>query len=529
MCLEDTTSETCRRDAVPTLLSSILTRKLSPPAEGSVIAGRYRVKTRIGAGGFGAVYEATQLSVQRVVAIKVLHGQLLLTREDVARFYREATATTRIRSPHVVQLLDFGADETTGTPYIAMELVGGSTLRRVMWAEGPLPAARAVEILRQVAKALMAAQLQGIVHRDLKPANVMLSRTVDGEDFAKVMDFGLAKLAPKPGDELQGLTNPGALLGTPAAMAPEQISGGSVDARTDLYALGCMLFEMLTGRPMFKAPDNIGLLSAHLTAPPPELPDDLEVPPEVVDLYARLVQKDPANRPESAAAVVGVLGPITGRFGSHPTPPELDPLASLVLEEHWTTQPISEHRTRTPARAGGGGGREGHAPSSGADEQPVGFALKAVVSSKHIGVALFLAVLVAAAWRWWPVLYTDLPAPEVVPRAAAQPPSEAATAHLPVEARAMEPGVAHARRALALSAPPVVTAPPVDRYSHLPPRATEVAMAQPRRSIAAPPAGRPVHARRATARRRGADRRPRPAPVPPKPVQKGKSDKGLWL
>ncbi len=282
------------------------------PVVGSVFSERYRIDRVLGDGGMGRVYVATQLSMNREVALKTLHQQLLSDRRYVGRFYQEAKAASQLNSPHVVRMYDFGIDEETGTPYIAMELLQGTPLDGVIEQEGTLPSHRAAGILSQVGKALMDAHQHGIVHRDLKPENIFMVRTADEEDFSKVMDFGIAKLLQTESDSK--LTATGTTLGTPLYMSPEQITGGELSFRSDLYALGCILHELLTGTPPFNAEERLPILLMHVQDEPPALPDSLPTGerchPELQELYLSLMAKQSEDRPGSTGEVVRALSRI---------------------------------------------------------------------------------------------------------------------------------------------------------------------------------------------------------------------------
>lgn len=264
--------------------------------EQRLIAGRYRVRERLGSGAFGAIYAATQEPLDRPVALKLLHRRHADDPDIARRFLREARAVSRLRNPHTVRIFDFGTDEV-GQLYLAMELIDGPTLADVIAAEAPLPPARVVRLADHIAESLAEAHHEGIVHRDLKPSNIMLDRLVGHDDFARVLDFGIARLAESDGSRL---TASDSLIGTPQYMAPEQWSGG-VGPRTDLYALGAVLYELSTGRPPFTGRTPMELMYAHTQRPPPPLPPS--VPPRLAGLIEALLAKNPDRRPADAAEV----------------------------------------------------------------------------------------------------------------------------------------------------------------------------------------------------------------------------------
>ena len=233
-------------------------------AAGDVLAGRYRLDRLLSAGGAGRVFAGTQLTIDRPVAVKLLHPHLASADVSAARFRREAQALTRVASAHVY---DFGVHQ--GAPFLIMELVDGLSLRDLVKRDGPLTVRRATRLLSHVAQALVAAADAGLTHRDLKPANVVVSQS-HGE-IAKVVDFGIA--ADARDDE--HLTREGLVLGTPSYMAPEQVVGEPVDHRTDLYALGCVLHAVLTGAAPFAQGDASGRMMAQVCREAPALPDPL--------------------------------------------------------------------------------------------------------------------------------------------------------------------------------------------------------------------------------------------------------------
>jgi eukaryotic-like serine/threonine-protein kinase len=278
---------------------------------GTVIAGRYRIESLLGMGGFGAVYEAVNLPTGRVVALKTLLPEAAQIDEMiVARFRREALATHLLDHPHIVATLDLGFE--AGQVFMAMELVRGESLRQAL-ASGPLPVRRSLVLTRQILEGVGHAHAQGLVHRDLKPENVML--TLAGQpgveyELVKLLDFGLVKLL---GDELgsERLTRTGMIFGTPAYMAPEQALGRAVDARADLYALGAMLFEMLTGRRPFEAADPLTLMRLHVSQPVPELCERVGVRPwqtrELEALVRGALEKRVEARFKSASEMMASL------------------------------------------------------------------------------------------------------------------------------------------------------------------------------------------------------------------------------
>ena len=259
---------------------------------GKVLKGQYLIKSVLGQGAMGLVFRGTQQGLDKSVAIKVMHLDGMHTKEWRDRFEREATVVSKILHPSITQVLDFGIEGNM--PFLVMEFVDGEELTDVMAREGPMPPARAVAIVRQLASALEEAHRHGIVHRDIKPQNLRLMRyTPGGQIFLKVLDFGIAKQMGEAAGKGH-LTATGAVMGTPMYMAPEQAGGHKVDVRADQYAVGIVLYELLTGTVPFTGETLTGVLVSHLTKPPPPLPR--QVPEPLQKLVMRLLAKTPGER-----------------------------------------------------------------------------------------------------------------------------------------------------------------------------------------------------------------------------------------
>jgi serine/threonine protein kinase len=272
---------------------------------GTTLSGRYLIERLIGEGGMGAVYQAEHTHMRKRLAVKVLHPEMSRLPEVVARFEREAMAAAHIDHPNVAAATDFGKLED-GSFFLVLEFVEGRSLRDVI-NEGRLELGRAMHVARQIASALGRAHALGIVHRDLKPENVMLVARDGDPDFAKVLDFGIAKVPiggligepQKTGHTGPVLTQLGMVYGTPEYMAPEQALGQVVDARADLYALGVMTFEMIVGARPYEHESKVTLLGMHVTAPIPKMSDrapDANVPHEVDAIVTRLLAKEAGGR-----------------------------------------------------------------------------------------------------------------------------------------------------------------------------------------------------------------------------------------
>jgi serine/threonine protein kinase len=271
----------------------------APVMVGREIAGRYRMLAKLGEGGMGAVFRAEQISLKRTVAVKLLRPEVLGNQLLLRRFNAEAEAVAKLNHPNTVNIYDFGQD-TDGTLFIAMEFIEGRSLRTVIQSEAPLPPRRALAIALQVAASLSDAHAHSIVHRDLKPDNVMLQDRGRERDVARVLDFGIAKLRDDNRATQMQMTQQGDMLGTPQYMAPEQIRAELIDGRTDVYSLGCLLYEMVTARLPHEAATVLALLSKHLLeqpVPPSQRRPDLGLPPALDALILAAMAKDLRARP----------------------------------------------------------------------------------------------------------------------------------------------------------------------------------------------------------------------------------------
>ncbi|HVV87548.1 MAG TPA: serine/threonine-protein kinase, partial [Kofleriaceae bacterium] len=273
---------------------------------GRIVDGRYRVIELIGRGGMGVVYKVEHLRMGKIAAMKVLHRDLAEDPEVGHRFEREAAAVSRLDHPNTVHVFDFGT--AGGALYLIMEYVRGADLSRLVDRDGPMPFSRAAPLLIQILGALSEAHELGIVHRDLKPENVLLTRSTGGRDYAKVLDFGLAKMVG-PGAQ-PDVSERAQIVGTPYFMAPEQIRGDEVDPRTDVYSLGATMYRLLTGTHPYQAKTAIGVLTKHLTSelePPSQRAPAAGLSPAIDAIVRKAMAKDPADRWPSAAAMAAAL------------------------------------------------------------------------------------------------------------------------------------------------------------------------------------------------------------------------------
>lgn len=289
----------------------------------SIEGGKYQILQKIGAGGMGAVYKAQQTGMGRMVAIKVLHSKLISRKDLVSRFSREAKALGHLTHPNTVKIYDDGVLED-GSLYIVMEHLEGKNLNQTVRTQGPFTVDRALPIMTQVCGALDEAHRAGIVHRDLKPENIFLCNNASMKDFPKVLDFGLAKVTEKemrPGSII--LTQEGMVFGTPEFMSPEQAQGVTLDARSDIYSLAVILYEVLTGKLPFDARLPMEHIQHHVMTQPIPLDQrvpGLTFPPGFGDVIARALSKSPDQRYQTTVEFAAALVACCQRAQSIPAP-----------------------------------------------------------------------------------------------------------------------------------------------------------------------------------------------------------------
>ncbi len=320
--------------------------------------GAYKILRQIGEGGMGSVWLAEHAMLERRAAIKMLHASVSGQPDTMARFFNEAKAAAAIQDPGIVQIFDFGY-HTDGRAYIVMELLEGESLEGRLQRLGRLPLGNALRVVRQVASSLGAAHARGIVHRDLKPDNIFLVRDaeVQGGERAKVLDFGIAKIADASGMK----TSPLVVIGTPSFMSPEQCrGGGQVDARSDVYSLGCLLFMLLTGRAPFVGAGPGDIIAMHLREPPPA-PSSLvpELPRGVDALVLRCMEKEPSRRYSSGSEIAEVLEALSAGNTGRILTQDVDPGASAKLPQaaHATTLSSYAQASQRPPPAPRSSGR----------------------------------------------------------------------------------------------------------------------------------------------------------------------------
>ena len=287
---------------------------------GIVLDGRYRLDALLGEGGMGAVYRAHHLAMDRRVAVKLLKPHLTTDDAALQRFVREARSTMRVDSDHAVKVLDFGVTPMRDY-YMVLEYLDGRTVQKELDVDGPFEPARVVHIAKQACHALGAAHASGLVHRDIKPDNILLMRAGDDPDYAKVLDFGVAKVmegAARSDRSALALTQAGMVFGTPEFMSPEQACGQQLDGRSDLYSLAATMFAMLTGCGLFRAKSALEWLTNHARTPPPHLADGAPAlaPYTELDLVLqRCLAKHKESRPQTAAEMAQLLARVQPTLG----------------------------------------------------------------------------------------------------------------------------------------------------------------------------------------------------------------------
>ncbi len=383
---------------------------------GTVISGRYLIRELLGEGGMGAVYLAEHTHMKKRVALKLLHPEMSDNAEVQSRFEREAMAAAHIEHPNVAAATDFGRTDD-GAYFLVLEYVEGTSLREAL-AQGPISVERALRIARQICLALERAHEAGIVHRDLKPENVMLVKREHEPDFVKVLDFGIAKVLELGAAHLassdiakrgsaQPLTRLGTILGTPEYMAPEQALGEVVTPAADLYGLGVMLYEMLTGLLPFDPPDRTAMLSFHIVAPVPlmhERAPNIDVPAMVEAIVRRLLEKDSKKRYADARALIDAIDEAAKASGLQGVGTGTTPAAPASQAKWVDNDAFAKTRFGTPAPKSAkdlaaaltGGARDRDMRTSVTDalrKQPRGV-LIAVAAALPLGFILMIVVAV---------------------------------------------------------------------------------------------------------------------------------------
>ncbi len=279
--------------------------ELSEISKNDVIANlgeRYEVQSLLGQGGMGAVYKVRDKELQKTFAIKVLNSNLVEDKNSLKRFEQEAQAASGLTSPNLVAVYDYGIGKK-GSPYIVMDYLDGTSLDTVLAKGGYLDVPRAEDIFVQICEAITHAHSKSVIHRDIKLSNIMLTKGIDGGDFIKLVDFGIAKVLPSQQKATQNLTQTGDIFGSPMYMSPEQCLGNKLDNRSDIYAFGCVMYETLTGQPPFAAENPIKIILKHVNQEPTaisKLPHDYKIPAQLEWVVMRCLAKDPNDRYQSA-------------------------------------------------------------------------------------------------------------------------------------------------------------------------------------------------------------------------------------
>lgn len=294
---------------------------------GMIIRNKYEILDRIGVGGMGAVYRARHVTFNELCAIKIVNDSIAGDSNFLQRFQKEAVVTRKLRHPNAVRVDDFDYTDD-GRPFIVMELVEGKNVGEILQEQGPFPAPRAIRIATQVAQALGAAHKLGVVHRDIKPGNILLTLDEHGEETAKVLDFGIAKLRDAVGDTGPGMTMTGMVVGTPLYMSPEQFmgkkAGDAIDGRTDLYSLGVVLYQMVTAQLPFEGDTLYSLMMQHvegMVRPPSEVAPELHIPAALSHLILKAIDKSREQRFQTGEEFVAALNQVANE------PATVEPIA----------------------------------------------------------------------------------------------------------------------------------------------------------------------------------------------------------
>jgi eukaryotic-like serine/threonine-protein kinase len=453
----------CTADGQPLLPDAAFTN-VDPALSPGEMVGEYRIERKIGEGGFGAVYAAVHPLIGKRAALKTLHREHSKNPQIVARFIAEAKAVNQIRHRNIIDIFSFGT-LPDGRQYFLMELLDGCTFEALLQSRGRLPLGDALPILRGVARALDAAHAHGIAHRDLKPENIFLVADDAAGYIPKLLDFGVAKLAPDSDSGVK--TRTGAPIGTPYYMSPEQARGVDVDFRSDIYALGVVCFQVLTGRVPFDGQSMMDVLMAHMATPAARMSEiDSTLSPDLDAAVAHMLEKDPALRPASAGAAIAELeaaGRITGSGEGRVMVRPLGQVTPASTFESDDTQAKARTLAATPSTT---------FPSVGGDVTP------STAHPRARGLTWVLAPVglcaVALAWRLSvpsnaivqgqqsaaaqssgslplpatpPVASSTVPAPTTVEvTVAATPPAATPTADASVEATLKKPSTAPPQR-----------------------------------------------------------------------------------
>jgi len=310
------------------------------PLIGSILEGKYRLEFRLASGGFGAIYRAREIATNQELAIKIVHARLASDPGVAARFRREGTTLTSLASPHTIKAYEVG-ETHGGTLYIAMELLHGTSLFERFRAYGPLPWQVMVSIAIGVCDSLAEAHRLGIVHRDLKPTNIHLEKVGNDDNFAKVLDFGIAKIMQSSTLDSSDLTTAGLMIGTLDYMSPEQILGAEITGATDIYTLGIVMFEMISGkRPFRTANTPAAALAAALEAPPP-LSSLVPVPAELDRIVWTCLKGEAGERYQDASELATALGRMRAKVAQGPSANDATTVMQMSFDEGQTLRGVA--------------------------------------------------------------------------------------------------------------------------------------------------------------------------------------------
>jgi len=394
---------------------------------GTVLEGKFRITKEIGRGGMATVYEAENITLGKRVAVKILSAELVTSRIVRERFLREARAAAAIRSPNICDVYDSGMYD--GRPFLVMELLEGESLYDMMTRVRRIDADTTLAVITQAARGLQKAHESSVIHRDLKPENIFITKTPEGELVVKLLDFGLAKFYEQTGDAASPrLTREGALFGTPAYMSPEQAKGqGEVDARADLWALGCIVYECLTGTTVWNVDQGVAMILAQIAGAPIPKPSKLrpDLPPQFDPWFVKALERDPQKRFQSAKELAETLGQALTPATSIPPPAWRQSSAPSAEEDAAIDELVEKSTAQTPPL-----------PAAGRAAAPAGSPAEQVLSisapPKKGGLGAVGALLVMAAVAlggyavWFYVLHP--PRPTARPAASAPVPSASASA-----------------------------------------------------------------------------------------------------
>jgi serine/threonine protein kinase len=370
---------------------------------GMIIRNKYEILDRIGVGGMGVVYRARHLTFNEICAIKIVTDQIAGDSNFLQRFQKEAVVTRKLRHPNAVRVDDFDYTDD-GRPFIVMELVVGQNIGEILQEQGPFRVPRAVRIVTQVARALAVAHKLGVVHRDIKPANILLTTDEQGQETAKVLDFGIAKLREAAGEGNPGMTMTGMVVGTPLYMSPEQFigkkAGDEIDGRTDLYSLGVVLYQMVTAQLPFEGDTLYSLMMQHVEGtvrPPREVAPELQIPESLSSLILKAIDKSRDQRFQTAEAMIVALDLVAKEVAANAQPNDQvvnEPAAEIGATSLFRGSQASPVPTKTGPSVVSGVATP---PSFAATPEAIPIAAQPPLASNQVGVPPADPLLVKSA------------------------------------------------------------------------------------------------------------------------------------